>query len=275
MGISGRSCIYAASFRTDQDVQRSTWATNWIALLPTAGSGFTSLPETGDDKVHARGRLDGGPGNDSLIARANGYGSRRWLYGGPGDDFLRGALGADTLDGGPGHDIFQLTEARRHADDSTDDVRAADGESDTVSCHAATWSDRLSLDGIDWPALDNRGKCRRLSRTSPPRALPAYILSPDYEVKHGTWVDVYCPPDVPRICEGTITVKVTGHELGPKRFRLRPGLDREFKVARGAYDDPECENDVPARVTVRTRRGGRVFPRTESLLIPVCPYDSA
>jgi RTX calcium-binding nonapeptide repeat (4 copies) len=234
----------------------------------------------GDDKVHARGRLDGGAGNDSLIAAANGYGPRRWLYGGPGDDFLRGALGADTLDGGLGRDTFQLAEARRHADDSTDDVRAADGESDTVSCHAATWSDRLSLDGIDWPELDHRGRCRGLSRASPPRGLPSYILSPDwerveYDEGNGTWIGVYCPPDVPRVCRGTITVSVTGHKLGPKRFRLAPGRTREFEVAPDSYDDPECHDDVPARVTVRTRRGGQVLPATENLLIEVCPYDSA
>jgi len=233
----------------------------------------------GDDRILARGRIDGGPGDDSLVAAAHGYGPRRWLYGGPGQDLLRGALGADTLDGGPGHDSFELTGARQHADDSTDDVRATDGERDTVNCHAATSSDRLSLDGIDWPELDKRGACRGLSRTSPARALPSYIDSPDWSDAefgdYSTWVGVYCPPDVERICEGTITVKVTGHKLGPERFRVRPARTREFKVAPGSYDDPECEDFVPARVTVRTRRGYRVFPITQTLLIDVCPYDSA
>jgi hypothetical protein len=234
----------------------------------------------GDDRIRARGRIDGGPGNDSLIATANGYGPRRWLYGGPGHDLLRGALGADTLDGGPGHDTFELTGARQHADDSTDDVRAADGETDTVNCHAATSSDRLSLDGIDWPELNKKGTCRGLSRTSPPRALPSYINSPDWSRVetgggNGTWVGLYCPPDVPQLCEGTITVTVTGHKLGPERFRVRPGRTREFEVAPGSYDDPECENGVPARVTVRTRRGNQVLPITEMLTIDPCPYDSA
>lgn len=233
----------------------------------------------GNDRIRARGRIDGGPGNDSLVAAADGYGPRRWLYGGPGHDLLRGALGADTLDGGPGHDRFELTGARQHADDSTDDVRAVDGETDRVNCHAAQSRDRLLLDGIDWPELDKRGACRGLSRSSPARALPSYILSPDWGLAefgdYSTWVGVYCPPDVERICEGTITVKVTGHKLGPERFRVRPARTRELRVAPNSYDDPECHDAVPARVTVRTRRGDRVLPITQTLLIDVCPYDSA
>jgi len=49
----------------------------------------------------------------------------------------------------------------------------------------------------------------------------------------------------------------------------------EFEVAPDSYDDPECHDDVPARVTVRTRRGNHVFPITETLIIAACPYDSA
>jgi hypothetical protein len=131
--------------------------------------------------------------------------------------------------------------------------RRREAELDSVSCQGAGRADRLLLDGLDWPHPDERDACNGLSRSSPARAIPSYILSPDYErveygESRGTWVNVYCPRDVPRICEGTIRVKVTGHTLGPKRFRVRPGRDREFEVAPRSYDDGECEDEVPARV---------------------------
>jgi hypothetical protein len=230
----------------------------------------------GDDTVDANGRVDGGRGDDALtvVPIGDGFGARRrWLFGGPGHDVLRGGAGPVTLDGGAGRDTFNVAGFGGQADDSRDYILAADGEVDSVNCHAATRTDRLLLDGLDWPHPDKTRACRGLSRSSPPRALPSYVLSPDWENKDGTWVNVYCPHDVRTVCAGTITVKVSGRKLGPVRFRLRPGRDREFKLGRGEY--ASCEVDVPTRVTVRTRSGGRVLPLTRSLLIDVCPYDSA
>ena len=56
--------------------------------------------------------------------------------------------------------------------------------------------------------------CTSTALLHPVRRTGGLAESGDYS----TWVAVYCPPDVERGCEGTITVKVTGHKLGPERF---------------------------------------------------------
>lgn len=48
----------------------------------------------------------GGDGNDRLIASSERGKDHHAFYGGPGDDFLKGGNGRDTLDGGPGNDTI-------------------------------------------------------------------------------------------------------------------------------------------------------------------------
>jgi Ca2+-binding RTX toxin-like protein len=52
-----------------------------------------------------RGAFRGGEGNDTIIA-ADVSDSQEYLFGGPGDDLLRGRGGRDVLDGGAGADTF-------------------------------------------------------------------------------------------------------------------------------------------------------------------------
>ena len=94
----------------------------------TAGPGCTSLsPETvsctdpamfdvklgdGNDflslEVESIGSvLRGGNGNDRISGGENFFGSREYLFGGRGNDVLRGRWGVETLNGGPGADTFR------------------------------------------------------------------------------------------------------------------------------------------------------------------------
>jgi Ca2+-binding RTX toxin-like protein len=50
-------------------------------------------------------------GNDRLDGGWNAYGPREYLFGGAGDDVLRGLGGSDVLDGGSGADL--MSGARR------------------------------------------------------------------------------------------------------------------------------------------------------------------
>ena len=67
---------------------------------------------------------------------------------------------------------------------------------------------------------------------------------------------------------------VSGDRLGPKRFAIGPGRSGDLRVSRASYDTEACE-DVPARVTVRTRHATRVLAVAADMLVQVCPYDSS
>lgn len=53
---------------------------------------------------YAGATFEGGEGNDRLIALSGRRNDHHAFYGGPGDDYLKGGNGRDTLDGGPGDD---------------------------------------------------------------------------------------------------------------------------------------------------------------------------
>ncbi len=57
----------------------------------------------GDDSITSSGMVDGGPGNDLLVA----LGWNSSLFGGAGDDILRGNAGKNRLCGGSGRDILE------------------------------------------------------------------------------------------------------------------------------------------------------------------------
>lgn len=55
---------------------------------------------------YAGASFEGGEGNDRLIAVSSRKKDRHAFYGGPGNDYLKGGNGRDTLDGGPGDDVI-------------------------------------------------------------------------------------------------------------------------------------------------------------------------
>jgi hypothetical protein len=200
------------------------------------------------------------------------------LIGGPGRDELSGSPGPDVFLPGPGQDTVRLASRGSTPDKARDRVLASDGESDDIWCATADRNDRLVIDGSDWPSAVGRAiRCEGLIRSTPARPVPVWIESPDYsDAEFGdlrSWVAVGCPFDAVGVCRGTITVRVEGHRLGPKRFAMRPGRIREFAVAPDSYGN--CEDFVPTRVTVRARHAHRVVAVTRNLDIEVCPYDSS
>jgi hypothetical protein len=231
---------------------------------------------TGRDSLTADGMLHGGGGDDFLGAGPTDVVASRSFVGGPGRDELVGGGGPDVFAPGPGQDSVTLARGPR-PDRSRDRVLARDGESDDIDCAAATGMDRLMLDGSDWSTSDGRViRCPGLARSSPALPVPLWIESPDYsDAEFGdlrTWVAVGCPLDAVGICQGTITVRVEGRRLGPKRFAVRPGRTREVPVAPDSYGN--CDDFVPTSVTVRARQADRVVAVTRNLDIEVCPYDS-
>jgi hypothetical protein len=231
---------------------------------------------TGRDSLVADGLLYGGGGDDFLGAGRSDVVASRRFFGGPGRDELVGGHGPDVFKPGAGQDSVALAGGLR-PDLSRDRVLARDGESDDIECGAATRRDRLMLDGSDWASFGERTiRCPGLVRSSPALPVPLWIESPDYEdAEFGdsrTWVAVGCPLDAVAICQGTITVRVEGRRLGPKRFTLRPGRTREFPVAPDSYGN--CDDFVPTSVIVRARQAERVVAVTRNLEIEVCPYDS-
>jgi arylsulfatase A-like enzyme len=55
---------------------------------------------------YAGATFEGGEGDDRLIAISGRRNDHHAFYGGPGDDYLKGGNGRDTLDGGPGDDTI-------------------------------------------------------------------------------------------------------------------------------------------------------------------------
>ncbi len=80
-------------------------------------TGFRVRGHDGNDVVNASTAakvlsIYGGTGNDVL----KGGGAADWLLGGHGDDELVGGRGNDTLDGGEGSDVYQLAGTNQGAD---------------------------------------------------------------------------------------------------------------------------------------------------------------
>lgn len=102
---------------------------------------------TGDDQGDPAGanNLSGGIGNDTLIASENKIsGFNQNVDGGDGNDFIQGAGGADTLNGGNGIDHLDPSE------DNDADVVNGGADKDTVDYFTdnTNWAVTVSLDNI-------------------------------------------------------------------------------------------------------------------------------
>jgi Ca2+-binding RTX toxin-like protein len=109
--------------------------------------------------------IDGG-GNDLV----NGGTGEDVVRGGAGDDAVEGSAGGDLLDGGPGRDLFagdnECTVAP--CTGGSDEIRARDGEVDTVNCGVG--ADVATVDTIDIVALDSQQGCESIDRADLPVA---------------------------------------------------------------------------------------------------------
>ena len=129
---------------------------------------------TGDDgaqDLYGHGgndTIDGGGGNDLV----NGGTGDDEVRGGAGDDAVEGSAGGDLLDGGPGRDLFagdnECTVAP--CTGGSDEIRARDGEEDTVNCGVG--ADVAIVDTLDIVALDSQQGCESIDRADLPVAAP-------------------------------------------------------------------------------------------------------
>lgn len=227
----------------------------------------------GVDVISANGELYGRGGRD--ILKAEGLGKQD-LWGGAGDDEIYAGRGRDVIHPGPGEDQVWLANQNRGEtawkDRARDTVSSRDGESDDIRCDAHSPPDRLLVDGLDWPSDSAQRLCAGVVRSSLALPLPFAVASPDYEVADGTWVWVFCPWDGMPTCAGTITVRVAGRTLGPKRFRIRAGDDHSYKLGDGEFGSDD--NSVTTLVTLRMwDRGGRLHRVVKTVLIPPSPYS--
>ena len=96
----------------------------------TSGGGIDSIyGGLGDDSLTLHlggGRLDGGDGNDTLIAGTSGMTGNVTLIGGAGDDSITGGSHAVLVEGGIGNDTISLrSSATVYAGDGNDTVTAS------------------------------------------------------------------------------------------------------------------------------------------------------
>ena len=150
--------------------------------------------------------IDGGGGNDLV----NGGTGEDDVRGGAGDDAVEGSAGGDLLDGGPGRDLFagdnECTVAP--CTGGSDEIRARDGEEDTVNCGVG--ADVAVVDTLDIVALDSQQGCESIDRADLPVAAPpggpdagAAALLPKMSIRgarrlrtllmRGVLVQVTCP----------------------------------------------------------------------------------
>lgn len=99
--------------------------------------------------------LDGGAGNDTLIARESVE-----AYGGDGNDVIKGGFGlgsnsaGDRLFGGAGSDLILTRQGDDHAEggDGNDTIRSGDGE---VTLLGGAGADRITIGGIEHGSGDS------------------------------------------------------------------------------------------------------------------------
>jgi hypothetical protein len=187
----------------------------------------------GNDILHGRGLLRGGPGDDGLIG-IHKSGTR--FFGGPGSDDITSGRGADFIVPGPGDDFIQ-------AGFGDDVVKSRDGMTDEIACGPG--NDRVFLDGYDLPVDTS---CNRVERVGAPRATP--LVRPSHYGRFS--VQVGCPIDFRRICRVIVTaLSVDDPTLhGSTHMQIRAGNVAFANL--WAY-----EKDGSARVTVVTLRNHR------------------
>ncbi|MGL4396438.1 MAG: beta strand repeat-containing protein, partial [Hyphomicrobium sp.] len=137
--VQGAESVTLEQF-TAADLGIERWLGNGFGILGTSNNNVFDL--SGLSSVSNFGAVDGGSGNDTLIAVASGMD----LRGGRGNDTLTGGDGADTLAGGAGTDIIN-----GGAGNDTIIVAKLDALTDTMQGGAGT-GDVLSVTG---PASDN------------------------------------------------------------------------------------------------------------------------
>jgi Ca2+-binding RTX toxin-like protein len=77
-------------------------ADDFFSIEVALGNGDDFLSVTDENQAV----LKGGLGDDRIDGGDNSFGAREYLFGGPGDDVLRGRRGDDLLDGGAGADLL-------------------------------------------------------------------------------------------------------------------------------------------------------------------------
>ncbi len=117
-----------------------------IPITYTAGPGIDVLIGTaGNDTLAGAALIEGGAGNDTLIARASGS----TLRGGPGNDALVGSDAADVLEGGDGADSIDARGGNDVIDGGPGGDYVSGGAGFEVLSYASRTSGvEVSLDGV-------------------------------------------------------------------------------------------------------------------------------
>ena len=198
----------------------------------------------GNDSLTGAGLLvNGGPGNDELYvndetkagAVLDGESGNDSLSGGYGRDVLRGGSGNDDLSGFKGAgDVYDLGSGRDKiaAGRGPDTILARDGEYDDLSCSGGR--DTVVLDALDFYDRAGTSRCERVRRLGSATVWldggVAY-LQKSFEFDAGPnelVVGFTCPHDGPRVCAGTLTVSDRRGPVVKERFRTRK-LGRKTK----------------------------------------------
>ena len=164
--------------------------------------------------------LRGGAGDDTLEGQINATGGRRTrdrehLDGGEGDDYLIAGDGAALVIGGAGQD--QLTGGS-----GDNAIRATDGDGDAVDCLGGR--DAVSVDELDHVSA-RYGRCERIRRRGPAAAVLSsvgaqFVNTVVESLGRSIELHVGCPADGPPRCAGRLELFLDGARLS--RLRLAP-----------------------------------------------------
>jgi RTX calcium-binding nonapeptide repeat (4 copies) len=175
-------------------------------------------------------KLAGGDGNDTL----GGDAGNDEVRGEAGDDVVAGSSGSDVIDGGPGADQFYGDESTCtifECSGGDDELRARDGQVDTVRCGVGT--DRAVVDRGDVVHEDLRESCESVDRpggssqqsSSPSLRYPSRIRLA--ALRRGIVVEVTCPSACSAAARLFVDRKIARrYRLGRGRTRIAEGGKR-------------------------------------------------
>lgn len=241
-----------------------------VVTCPAATFLIASLAGGADilsDATNLTVSLDGGAGNDRLLAGAGGG----TINGGTGDDRLGGGPGADTERGGDGNDFVGGGTSDTGSDTleggaGFDTLQAADGVSDArIDCGTPGFIEGI-VPGPDIAEIDLTPNepapvgCETVREGAKDQHPLVQVRRGSGRIRGGrVAIRLRCPKAAPgRRCAGRVSVKKGRSTLARGRYRISKGRTRTVRLrlgrrARGRVEVLTSERDTAGRPeTTRT-----------------------